>query len=469
MIRRFIIVTCAFLSILFSCKKEDNGDDKKVVYGVNLNASSLDMEQGQQAQLIATILPEGTTGVPLSWSSSPTGVVQVEGGMVTAISVGETTVTVTAEDCSASCLVQVLPVDPISFKDKKAEQFCLERWDFNGDGIFSKREAAAVEEADFRGSMISDFPEFVYFTGLKGRAFFYGLTTLTNIVLPPNLTKIYEQSFVDCQSLSSLELPESLQVIEDKAFWNCYSLNSLMLPRKMRSIGSYVFNNCLSLKEITLPEEVENLSSYCFSNCAITSVAVPKGMTSIPEGFAYKCRSLTEVILPEGVLSTGLSAFEDCPNLVSVSFPEGFHTVGDNSFQNCGKLLDIKWPTTLEKIGSYAFSNAGIQSLSLPDHVRVLKTCSFYNNPIKRLSLPSSLTHIGQYAFDKCQIQEFYFPYCPDLEEIGISAFGNVKAPFTFTLPSRLKCIDQYVFNNSGLTAVYGPPEGKMAGEWEIK
>ena len=58
MLKHLFIYSFSILAILCSC-----GSKEKAVQGVTLNYPSLEMEEGQQAQLVATILPEGTTGV----------------------------------------------------------------------------------------------------------------------------------------------------------------------------------------------------------------------------------------------------------------------------------------------------------------------------------------------------------------------------------------------------------------------
>lgn len=81
--------------------------------GVSLSASQMVLMEGKSETLAFTVSPENCTQ-PDRWSVSPSGVVSVSGGALTALSVGTATVTVTVGDYSASCQVTVTPRDVVA-------------------------------------------------------------------------------------------------------------------------------------------------------------------------------------------------------------------------------------------------------------------------------------------------------------------------------------------------------------------
>ena len=89
-----------------------------LVTGVTLNKTELTLETGQSETLTATVQPENADNKNISWSSSNEAVVSVNSsGLVTALSEGEATVTVTTEDGdkTATCTVTVNePADPVA-------------------------------------------------------------------------------------------------------------------------------------------------------------------------------------------------------------------------------------------------------------------------------------------------------------------------------------------------------------------
>lgn len=86
------------------------------VSGVSLNNSTLSLTVGSSETLTATVSPDNATNKTVSWSTSDSGVASVSDGLVTAVGVGNATITVTTEDGgkTATCAVTVNPVEVTS-------------------------------------------------------------------------------------------------------------------------------------------------------------------------------------------------------------------------------------------------------------------------------------------------------------------------------------------------------------------
>ena len=80
------------------------------VSGVLLNTSTLSLAEGDTDTLTATVEPDNATNQNVTWSSDDESVATVNGGVVTAISTGTATITVTTEDGNktATCAVTVV-------------------------------------------------------------------------------------------------------------------------------------------------------------------------------------------------------------------------------------------------------------------------------------------------------------------------------------------------------------------------
>ena len=81
---------------------------------------------------------------------------------------------------------------------------------------------------------------------------FYGCSSLSEVILPENLTSIPNSTFAYCTSLKSIDLPKGLQIIGDMAFSGT-GLESVDIPEGVFSIGVNAFRDCRSLENITLP------------------------------------------------------------------------------------------------------------------------------------------------------------------------------------------------------------------------
>lgn len=87
------------------------------VASINLSSSSLTIEKLKTASLIATILPAEASDNVLTWSSSDASVATVENGVITALKVGSTTITVSSVNgVSATCTITVTEVLAESIK-----------------------------------------------------------------------------------------------------------------------------------------------------------------------------------------------------------------------------------------------------------------------------------------------------------------------------------------------------------------
>jgi len=105
-----LIIAVAMLLIIVTmgCKKD------KAVTGVTLDKSNLTLEVGKTENLTATIQPNDATNKSVSWESSNPVVASVVQGIITAITEGTATITVTTTDggYTAKCVVTVSFTDP---------------------------------------------------------------------------------------------------------------------------------------------------------------------------------------------------------------------------------------------------------------------------------------------------------------------------------------------------------------------
>ena len=122
--KRFISSLCA-LSILFACTQEEPAPIR--VESIELDSEELELIEGNSISLVATILPKDAENQNVIWSSSNKAVASVKDGEVTAVSVGEATITAKSEDGGkkATCVVTVnpkhIPVSAVSLDKKEVE------------------------------------------------------------------------------------------------------------------------------------------------------------------------------------------------------------------------------------------------------------------------------------------------------------------------------------------------------------
>ena len=114
----------------------------------------------------------------------------------------------------------------------------------------------------------------VTITGYKGigNFAFGGCTSLTNIIISGEVTKIDFDAFFGCTSLKSISIPNSVKSIGQRAFSSCKSLTNMVIPNSVTSIEDLAFSECTSLMTIFIPNSVKSLGNSVFYNCDNLSI-----------------------------------------------------------------------------------------------------------------------------------------------------------------------------------------------------
>ena len=184
-------------------------------------------------------------------------------------------------------------------------------------------------------------------------------------------------------------------------------------------IGEYVFYACSSLTSITLPPLVTEIGNSAFYDCrGLTSLTLPSGVTKIGNSAFKGCRGLTSLTLPSGVTKIGSSAFEGCIGLTSLTIPSDVTEIGSSAFNSCTGLTSLSLPSSITEIDSYAFKgctglkdvsfyiNGDFETYLTKDHPCIEVGCGikYYLNDeeITSIVVPSSVTTLGMYAFQRC-------------------------------------------------------------------
>ena len=95
-----------------------------------------------------------------------------------------------------------------------------------------------------------------------------------------NVSTISSYAFEMCVKLSTMHLPE-ITKIGDSAFSNCQALESIELGSKLTYIGKLAFLNCAEIDVLTLPESVSYVGSECFGQMTkdqLIVISTPSGI-----------------------------------------------------------------------------------------------------------------------------------------------------------------------------------------------
>ncbi|MCH5155618.1 MAG: leucine-rich repeat protein [Clostridiales bacterium] len=276
----------------------------------------------------------------------------------------------------------------------------------------------------------------------------FGYTNIGTIILPNTLTSLGRSAFYE-SSVTRVEF-EAGSTIESFATDN--------------SGTAWTFGYCRSLTSIVLPESLNTIGGYAFYTSGLTSVTIPGSVTSIGNNAFSSCASLASVNIAKSVTSIGSNAFANCSLLATVTFEKGedgscaLTTLGASAFNRSG-LTSISIPKSVTTIGDSAFANctnlATVTFEKGEDGTCALTTLdgsAFNHTGLTSISIPKSVTSLGSYIFGGCAdltsvtFEKDESGVCA-LTEIGVSAF-NTTGLTTVEIPKSVKTIGNYAFGN---------------------
>lgn len=245
--------------------------------------------------------------------------------------------------------------------------------------------------------------------------------------------KIMRELMEDPNSVSALKKIWSYKKIED---------GTLMITSYKGEGGDVVIPAMIGKSKVTvIGEEAFSASGY---NSRVKNLEARKQITS--------------VVIPEGVTTIGRCAFFQCESLETITIPETVHTIENVAFRYCKKLRGVKLPDNIKKLGMGIFWDCPTMydkhGLTVVSGI-LLGVAGEH----KEITVPEGVKRIGQEVFkinsswDKNNsIQKITLP--ESLEEIGDSAFENMKNLKSIIIPAGVRTIGDRAFMGSGLEQI---------------
>ena len=235
--------------------------------------------------------------------------------------------------------------------------------------------------------------------------------------------------------------------ISQGAFQGNERITSLIISKNITSMGEYAFEWCRNLTSVSILGNLTSIGSSMFSGCSnLVSVTIPNSVTSI-EGGAFKdCSSLTNISLPESLTEIGYSVFENCSKLTSIVIPQKVNLIKDGTFDGCVALKSIVVDASNKTYDSRNDCNAIIETKTNA----LIQGCA-------SSSIPSTVTSIGDYAFDGCSsLTSLVVPN--SVTKIGYGAFQGCSSMTSVNIPTGVTSIYSKTFNGcSSLESIIIP------------
>ena len=261
--------------------------------------------------------------------------------------------------------------------------------------------------------------------------------------------------------ITSISLPNTLTKIGSSCF-RYSKISSISIPESVREIGHNNFPSTLTY--ITIPSQIDDFPTDNLQECNnLPSIGVDKNNTSYKsiEGILYNY-DVTEillcpraksgkVIIPNTVKRIAEKCFQGCTKLTMIELPRSIETIEDYAFS--GLTLDrLVIPNTVVSVGTGCFANTVInKTFRFPQGITELPSYCFERAIIPSTDFVKNVEIIGDHCFDVRTKNESLPEYLilPKIKHIGKYAFDDEKKTKVIELPSSLSYIGDWAFNST--------------------
>ena len=338
-----------------------------------------------------------------------------------------------------------------------------------------------------------------YITSISSGSFLR-CASLESVSLPNTVSSIKREAFKGCSSLESINVPSSVSEIGNEAFYECSKLSEITIPATVTVLPTSAFYKCSSLTRVNLPSTLTSIGNGCFAGCSgLEQFSIPSSLTTL-EGYAFNyCSCLKALVFPATTNSIGNSAFANCSSMELVDL-RACSQLNITSTDRKGPFKDLPESTVILLPGDYAGSDEiitmdtdenndkqdyfsadckpigdeGVEiskvdnsegDVEIPATITVkgqevpvasIAEGAFADNTgLTSVTVPSSITNIGDGAFSGCTNMEYLDLSAADISNFSANAISGLPEKTVVVLPEAMSATDAQTLSAASTNVIY--------------
>jgi len=313
-------------------------------------------------------------------------------------------------------------------------------------------------------------PEGVNYIGVRA---FVGFNGFTSVTIPNSVTSISGWAFSGCSGVTSLTIGDGIERIERRAFANCPDLTKVYCyTKEVPNTSDDAFDGTPTEKS-TLYVPANAIDAYRAAwPWSDFKEIVPLSNDPLTD------RGIIFTVKDDGTLEvTGLedgTTMVDILRTVAINGKEYQVTsIGKRAFEGRDNIEYLSIPWSVTSIGEFAFIDCGNNmtvNIADPESWCQMEIANEHSSPLShakkvlvydietdQIDIPEGVTSIGKYTFYQCQcIKSLNIPVT--VTSIGSSAFEGCTGLTSLTLSDGLESIGGSAFEScTGLTSLSIP------------